>query len=92
MYTARAFAFVAAAVGGFFKSCDGGGHHEGVAVQAGEHACEFFFEAREGFFEQVFFLRRAHGHVFEFGLQVEDIVDRHQHNLAAFVNRQVFSP
>ena len=58
-------------------------------MDAHEAVAEFLFERGERFLDQVFTLARAHRDVFQFGLQVDDLLQRHQDDATTLVHRQV---
>ncbi len=61
---------------------------EAIAVDAHEARAELLFEPRQRFLEQVLALRRADRDVLELGLQIDDFVDRDEHDARALGDRQ----
>ena len=79
---------VAVVVDAPLEAADEIARDEAVAVDAHEAVAELVLEPGQRFLEQVLALRRADRDVLELGLEVDDLVDRHQHDARALGHRQ----
>src|SRR5262249_15437761 len=65
-----------------------GAGDETVAVDAHEAVAVLLLQLGQGLLEQVFARRGAYGDVLELGLQVDDLVDRHEEHARALGDRE----
>ena len=63
-----------------------------IAVDPHEAIVELFLERGQRLLDQELALARAHGDVLEFGLQVDDLLERHEDHATALVDREVATP
>ena len=79
---------VAVVVDAPLEAADVVARDEAIAVDADEARTELVLEPRQRFLEQVLALRGADRDVLELGLQIDDVLDRHQHDARALGHRQ----
>ena len=68
------------------QGTDGAACDQRIAVYAQELVRVFFFQLAECAVQNMAVGRRAHRHVFEFGLEVEHLRQRHAQGLATVLN------
>src|ERR1022692_3649324 len=61
---------------------------QAIAVNADEARTEFLFQPGKRFLEEKFAVGRAYGDVLELGLEINDFVDRYEHDPRSLGHRQ----
>src|SRR5437667_8860799 len=70
------------------EATDGATRDEAIAVDAHETRTRFLFQLGERFLEQELAVGRAYGNVLELRLEINDFLDRHQHDSRTLCHRQ----